>query len=104
MVEAKLVESKHGVDKLLLKNIDVTLLNSVRRVIMNAVPVLAVQDVNVYENTSVMFDEMLAHRLGLIPLQTDKSYAKGDKVKLSLDKEGPGTVYSGDMKSSDPKV
>jgi DNA-directed RNA polymerase alpha subunit len=64
-------------------------MNALRRTIMVDVPCLAIEEVNFYENTGIIFDEMLANRLGLLPIKTDtKSYKKGDKVKLVLEKEG----------------
>jgi len=72
---------------------------------MAGIPTIAVEDVHFYQNTSVMFDEMLAHRLAMVPLKMDsKKYKEGDKVKLILEKEGPATVYSKDIKSTDPKI
>ena len=58
-----------------------------------------------FDQTVKRVDEMLAARLGLIPLKMDsKTYKRGDKVKLVLEKEGPATVYSKDIKSTDPKI
>ncbi len=90
--------------------------NALRRSMMAEVPSLAIDDVNIYENTSVLYDEALALRLGLIPLKTDldsyvlRSECKCEdgcprcQVSLTLSAEGPKTVYSGDIQSSDPKV
>ncbi len=74
--------------------------NALRRTAMSEVPVLAIDEVGVVKNSSVMYDEILAHRLGLIPLKTDlKLHTKKPPViKASLKKKGPGYVYSGDIK------
>ncbi|MBN2458364.1 DNA-directed RNA polymerase subunit D [Candidatus Woesearchaeota archaeon] len=91
--------------------------NVLRRIIINRVPVLAIEDVEIKKNNSALYDESIAHRLGLIPLKTDlKSYnlkekckCKGEgcaqcEVKLKLKAKGPGTVYAGSLKSDDPKI
>ncbi|MBA4452273.1 MAG: DNA-directed RNA polymerase subunit D [Nitrosopumilaceae archaeon] len=45
--------------------------NALRRLCLNGVPVFAIDTVDVIENSSVLPDEGLAHRLGLVPLKTD---------------------------------
>lgn len=52
-------------------NIPRQYVNSLRRLSISEVPTLAIDDVVVLENSSVMHDEAVAHRLGLIPLRTD---------------------------------
>lgn len=47
--------------------------NALRRICLNGVPVFAIDTVDVIENSSVLPDEGLAHRLGLVPLKTDLS-------------------------------
>jgi DNA-directed RNA polymerase subunit D len=92
-------------------------LNALRRTSMYEVPALAIEDVYYTKNSSVLYDEIVAHRLGLIPLKTDlKSYnlpsecsCKGKlcakcSVKGSLKAKGPATVYAEDMKFKDPTV
>lgn len=52
-------------------NIPRQYVNSLRRLAISEVPTLAIDDVVILENSSVMHDEAVAHRLGLIPLRTD---------------------------------
>jgi DNA-directed RNA polymerase subunit D len=112
------VEYKKKGDKkesFVVYGINYTLANAIRRSVMTHVPSMAIDRVTVYENTSILYEEMIAQRLGLIPLTTDlktykipdEKYKKGDatyECALILEKEGPSTVYSGDLKSRDPKI
>ncbi|MDH7593105.1 MAG: DNA-directed RNA polymerase subunit D [Methanomicrobiales archaeon] len=89
--------------------------NSFRRAMMSEVPTLAIEDVRIYDNTSVLFDEILASRLGLIPIRTDLStYRLPSRCECggagcprcytvyTLSVEGPCMVYSGDLVPRDP--
>ena len=84
--------------------------NSIRRVMLSELPKLAVENVVIYDNTTALFDEIISHRLGLIPIPTDLSLltfrdqctCKGKgcpncTVRYTLSKEGEGVVYSGDL-------
>lgn len=53
-----------------LSNVDLSFANSLRRTILSEVPTLAIEIVEVESNTSVLPDELIAHRLGLIPLNS----------------------------------
>ncbi|MFW6230535.1 MAG: DNA-directed RNA polymerase subunit D [Nanoarchaeota archaeon] len=89
--------------------------NTLRRTIVNEVPTMAIEEVEFRKNTSTLYDEMIALRLGLLVLTTDlKSYefpsenvpkdsAKAS-LKLTLNAKGPKTVYASDIKSADPSV
>jgi DNA-directed RNA polymerase subunit D len=52
-------------------NIPMQYINAIRRLSISEVPTLAIDDVVILENSSVMHDEAIAHRLGLVPLRTD---------------------------------
>lgn len=53
-----------------LSNVDLALANSLRRSILSEIPTVAVDIVEVEKNTSVLPDELLAHRIGLVPLNS----------------------------------
>lgn len=104
-MDIKQFDSTDKKTNLLIKNTDIVFLNSIRRAAMSDVNVLGIQEVTFYENDSVLFDEFLAHRIGLLPIKSDlKSYKKGDKIKFVLEKEGPCTVYAKDLQCTDPKI
>lgn len=73
------------------------LANAIRRSVAE-VPILAIDEVEIYKNDSALYDEYLAHRLGLVPLKTEKTMNAKTKIELKLVKSGPGTVYSGELK------
>jgi DNA-directed RNA polymerase subunit D len=54
-----------------LKGITLQYANALRRVCLNGVPVFAIDTVDIIKNSSVLADEGIAHRLGLIPITTD---------------------------------
>jgi DNA-directed RNA polymerase I and III subunit RPAC1 len=54
-----------------LIGIDPSFSNAFRRIMLSEVPTMAIETVFVLQNTSIMADEVLSHRLGLIPLNID---------------------------------
>ena len=104
-MEVKKVFNEGTISKYIVTDTSYTFMNVVRRTIMNSTPCLAVDTVQIYENDSPIVDEMLANRIGLLPIKTDvKAYKKGNNVKLVLEKTGPGVVTTEDIKCSDPKI
>ena len=104
-----------------LKGIPLQYANALRRVCLNGVPVFAIDTVDIIENTSVLADEGLAHRLGLVPLKTDLSRfnepskcecqsetgCSNCKVMLVLDSgdsDVTRTVLSNELSSEDDSV
>src|SRR3989338_7102157 len=113
----KVLSQKENKVEFTLEGVNPVIANTLRRLVINEVPTLAIEELEIKENSSAIYDEMLAHRLGLVPLTTDlKSYemkqnckceGKGCAnctLKLKLKATGPCVVYSGDLKSTDPKV
>ncbi|KAM9809928.1 DNA-directed RNA polymerases I and III subunit RPAC1 isoform X1 [Syngnathus typhle] len=79
--------------------IDAAIANAFRRILLAEVPTMAIEKVFIYSNTSIVQDEVLAQRLGLIPIKadpflfeyrsTEKEYAEEevseiDTIQLSL--------------------
>jgi len=113
------VLSKNGQEiKFAVKEINIAFANELRRIMMSEVPTMAVEFVDFKKNDSAIPDELIANRIGLIPLTFDrKAYnfnktcgnCKGKgcsrcQVELVLKKKGPAVVYSGDMKSKTKDV
>ena len=88
----KIVEKK---DNILIFTVeaDESILNTIRRYV-NHIPVLAVDEIEISKNDSPLYDETIAHRIGLIPLKNENK-TKG-KLKLNVKKEG--IVYSEELK------
>jgi DNA-directed RNA polymerase subunit D len=103
-MKVSIIENSPRVMRVDISGIDYGTANAIRRVAIGNVNSFAVDSVTFYENTSAMFDEYIAHRIGLVPILTPKDYDEKDEIVFSLEAEGPGTVYSKEMKSSDKSV
>lgn len=98
--------------RFLVEGIESTFANELRRIMASEIPTMAIEWVDFVKNDSALNDEIVANRLGQVPLKFDKKAYNMTKdckcngkgcslcqVKLTLKKKGPGVVYSGDMKS-----
>lgn len=98
----------------ILKDVDLAMANSMRRTMLAEVPTLAIDLVEIEVNTSVLADEFISHRLGLIPLNSEgidnlsysrdctcDQYCANCSVKLELtakcDTDSTMSVYSSDL-------
>jgi DNA-directed RNA polymerase I and III subunit RPAC1 len=54
-----------------ISGIDASVANALRRIMIAEVPTMAFHKVLLYQNTSVLPDELLVHRLGLLPVKVD---------------------------------
>lgn len=121
LLEVKVVDKNDFSLRLIIDGVDSAFMNSLRRIMLSEVPSMAVDEVVVIENSSMVHDEILAHRLGLIPLRTDlDSYnlpeecsCKSElgcnlcRASLTLDVEAKDTirtVYSGDLVAENPNI
>lgn len=64
----------------------ITLANAIRRSVIE-IPVLAIDECDIYKNDSALYDEVIAHRLGLVPLK-NKKLKKDEIVELKLKAKG----------------
>ncbi|HUB92372.1 MAG TPA: DNA-directed RNA polymerase subunit D [Candidatus Saccharimonadales bacterium] len=87
-----------------LDKVSTSFANAIRRIAINSVPSFAIDSVTFYENSSAIFDEYIAHRIGLVPIVTPNGYDEKDEVLFKLEAEGPGTVYSKSLESNDRSV
>jgi DNA-directed RNA polymerase subunit D len=120
-VKIEILEKNGNNLRVIVRDADVPLMNALRRIALAEVPCMAIEEVVMIENSSILQDEIIAHRLGLTPLKTDlDSYnlpeeceCKSEfgcaqcRVTLTLDaeaKEGTRTVYSGEIVSENTEV
>ena len=120
-MKIEILEKNDNVFRLIVREADVPLMNALRRIALAEVPCMAIEEVVMIENSSILQDEIIAHRLGLTPLKTDlDAYNLPEdckcqsefgcpecRVTLTLDaeaKEGTRTVYSGEVVSDNPEI
>jgi len=91
-----------------LKGIPLQYANALRRLCLNGIPIYAIDTVDVLINSSVLADEGIAHRFGLIPIKTELSAVQqdnqSDRIMFTLDSGETNetrTVLSGELKSQD---
>lgn len=89
-------------------DINPSMANAIRRSV-NQIPILAVTELEISKNDSALYDEIIAHRVGLVPLKNEDLRLPKDcdcgkeegcgkcAIKLKLSASGPCTVYSSDM-------
>jgi DNA-directed RNA polymerase I and III subunit RPAC1 len=65
-----------------IKGIDPPLANALRRILLAEIPMMAIENVTIYQNTSILPDESFCHRLGLIPI-----YADADEFQYKKEKD-----------------
>lgn len=76
--------------------IEESLANAIRRYVSH-VPIMAIDEVEIMKNDSPLYDETVAHRLGLVPLKNDKNVKENAEAKMKLSVKKEGFVYSGEL-------
>ena len=120
-MEVQILEKTDDYMRFIVKGVNVPFVNALRRIMLTEVPSMAIDELVIIENSSLLHDEILAHRMGLIPLKTDlDSYnlpeectCKSEfgcnlcRLALTLEVEATEdtkTVYSKDLKSENPDI
>lgn len=99
----------------IIEGVSAAFVNALRRAFLSDIPTFAIDYVMFYSNTSPLYDEIITHRLGMTPITTETLRYKPASecceegcekcsVTLSLSKEGPCMVVSGDLISEDSDV
>jgi len=117
-LKVELLELREDRIRFLLSGVTPAFANGIRRVCMSEVPNLAIDEISLYDNTSVLFDEQIGLRMGLIPIKAEDldqfstpedcqcagAGCPGCRVEFMLSAEGPGMVYSEEVKFTDSTV
>jgi DNA-directed RNA polymerase subunit D len=121
VVEIEILEKTEDYVRFIVKGVNVPFANALRRIMLTEVPAMAIDELVILENSSMLNDEILAHRMGFVPLRTDldsynlpeectcKSEFGCNLCRLTLTLEAEATektitVYSRDLKSENPDI
>lgn len=119
-MQIQIVSMEDTKAKFILKDSSPAMANALRRTMLQDIPKMAIdkvdfhlgpimQDDKEYESVTSLFDEVIAHRLGLVPVPTTDQFkfqkecscggtgCPGCTIMYSLNKFGPCTVLSGDL-------
>jgi DNA-directed RNA polymerase subunit D len=117
-LQVELIELTDNRIRFILSDVETAFANAIRRACLSEVPTLAIDEISIYDNTSVLFDEQIALRLGLIPLEVEDmdmystqeecqcggTGCPGCQIGVMLSATGPGTVYSKDLQIADSGI
>jgi len=125
-MDIKILRRRENTVKFVITGAKLRFVNALRRAMIAEVPKFAIDEVDIYENTSLLYDEQLALRLGLLPLKIETKtdpdqdhgdydynnyydYGADDQILLTLkaispERAGNTVVYSKELISSDPSV
>jgi DNA-directed RNA polymerase subunit D len=116
-----IVDRNEDTIRFLIEGVNTAFVNALRRTMVSEVPTMTIEDIFYFDNSSLVPDEILANRIGFIPLKTDlDNYVLPEdcdcdaelgcpkcRAVLTMDIEAQGnsiSVYSGDLMPDDPNV
>ena len=118
-----ILEKTNNKLRLLVEGFNLALVNAIRRSSITDVPIMAIEYVEVFENDTILYDEILAHRLAMIPLTSEEALEKYKKpeecknapisdtkcyaffrLEISTNHDEERMIYSRDLESSDPSI
>jgi len=85
----EMIEKTDG-EMVFVRGMDVSLANAIRRSV-GEIPILAIDECDIYKNDSALYDEIISHRLGLVSLKNQKMKA-GQSVEMKMKAKGKGDV------------
>jgi len=108
----KILEKSDREIKFIIGGVTPAFVNAIRRVLISEIPIMSFDEIVFLENTSVLYDEIIAHRIGLVPIKNDPNeilsilesdineFSKREAVFVLEEeaREGVKTIYSGDLK------
>ena len=120
-MDLKILDQDEHCLTFIIEGLSIEMVNAIRRIILTEIPVMAIDEVIILKNDSPLYDEIISHRLGLLPLKTDLEVYKLPQececggfgcplCQVSLTCEitnstnKPLDIYSGDLNSNDPNI
>lgn len=103
-MEIETVEDGDDVLKVEISGINEVIANALRRSMLIKVPTLAVKELEIRKNESALIDEVLANRIGQVPLTVPQNVDEDDTVHVALKQEGPGQVLAEDLKADNDEA
>ncbi len=120
-MKLEVLEKTDSFLQFIVSDLSVELANAIRRIIFIEIPVMAIDEVIILKNDSPLYDEIIAHRLGMIPLKTDLDIYKIPSecscggygcplcqvsltCEITNDTNNPIVIYSGNLNSNDPNI
>jgi len=116
VMEVELASISEDRAEFVLSGVSAAFANAIRRASLSEIPKIAIDEINIYNNTSALFDEQLALRFALVPLKGDHSIlipreeceCEGGcsrcQVQFTLMAEGPCTVHASDLVPTEPLI